>query len=381
MKLVALLVIVGAAVAAYSINAGARGPSAAAAVTPDPILGTWDLGSGGEVVVTGGPTHFVGTVSKPTSLSSCVHPVGQVVWDIDAGTPAGHYTGTHVGFNTPSCTPLPGWPATWDVDVSGSTDTLHFCDSPPPGTQGAGVVQCYDLQRVAPPAPSCGWLMLATRGSDDRLAGVEGYGMPNAVFLGLLRKNLRLGTGSNKVVTEKNTYPATDVWTAIRTKLNEYVYSERQGVVWLVARVRHAEAACPTIKIVLAGYSQGADATADALQGLTSAQRTRVLAVALFGDPLYNSAGPEDFITNFQRQEQVHDLKDGLLTTLFPKRFPFRMIPPDMFLRVLSYCHVTDPICQAGEVRRSTHTNYALSQDPRDAAAYFATTLKKLLAP
>lgn len=143
------LILLLLATAVVSVALG--GLSASAATTAvDPILGTWDLGGGGQVVVTGGPTSFIGTVSEPTSLSECVHPVGQVIWAIQAGASPGHYTGTHVGFHTPECTPFPGWPSTWDVSVSSGTYTLHFCDTVPAGADNSGVMSCTDLQRAAP---------------------------------------------------------------------------------------------------------------------------------------------------------------------------------------------------------------------------------------
>jgi len=109
-------------------------------------------------------------------------------------------------------------------------------------------------------------------------------------------------------------------------------------------------------KLLLDGYSQGAQVTADVYQSLNSQQRQFVLGVVLFGDPRYNhlsfaAIAPRD--------------NNGIL----PVRGEF---PADSRGKVLSYCHARDPICQGlGQLvlhGDGAHKTYSTLGEPQAAA-------------
>jgi hypothetical protein len=90
-------------------------------------------------------------------------------------------------------------------------------------------------------------------------------------------------------------------------------------------------------KIILLGYSQGAQATADAYEQLKPAQRGHVAAVVLWGDPRYNHAD--------HAADRDDRRWDGALGTRHS--FPDDA-KPGHGSKVFSYCNAHDPICQNG---------------------------------
>jgi Cutinase len=255
------------------------------------------------------------------------------------------------------------------------------CGASDQGGFGGSFSGTFHASRGSAP---CGWLMLGSRGSGESLADAEGYGKPDFVFFGDLVSLLGLGNltgdglGASGVEVLKNSYPAISVPAALVTPITmrRYISSWRAGVARIDTEINQALTRCSTTKIVLAGYSQGADATASAYAGLTSAQRQQVVAVALFGDPRYDPRAEEDVTTPFQQNQQAGLTRFGILTHIYPKTFPARPFPPDAVDRVLSYCHPKDPVCQAQLAGTSQHLDYYQSNgDPLDAAKYFAGLL------
>jgi Cutinase/PKD domain len=88
-------------------------------------------------------------------------------------------------------------------------------------------------------------------------------------------------------------------------------------------------------KIILAGFSQGAQVTANVYQSLTAAQQADITGVALFGDPLFNPQSPGD-MGDFNPQRQ------GVLA--HPKSRVRAAFPDNG--EVLSFCRADDAICQ-----------------------------------
>lgn len=92
---------------------------------------------------------------------------------------------------------------------------------------------------------------------------------------------------------------------------------------------------CPSTKIVLSGYSQGAQLVHTATQRLTAAAAARVNAVVTFGDP--------------DRDESFG---------------------PVAASKVLIICHDGDNICDNGIIITPAHSNYEI--DAPAAAAFVA---------
>ncbi|HEU5004970.1 MAG TPA: cutinase family protein [Candidatus Saccharimonadales bacterium] len=113
---------------------------------------------------------------------------------------------------------------------------------------------------------------------------------------------------------------------------------------------------CPSTRIVLDGYSQGAQVTGDVYQSLTFSQRRHIFGVVLFGDPRYNHSS----VTDMAKRDN-----NGIL----PVRDKF---PRDSRGKVLSYCHAQDPVCQGlGQFvlhGSGAHKTYAKTHEPEEAA-------------
>jgi hypothetical protein len=196
-----------------------------------------------------------------------------------------------------------------------------------------------------PPAAKCPkYVVYDSRGSGEP----KGISNPGEAFLRGFRDRLKSLNVGGVVTPVSNRYPAVGVWSwnplkvgdrlngvgAILGigKLGAYTDSTREGEAEVKSFVKdQVKSKCGKAgtKIVLLGYSQGAQATGDAYEDLGAAQRKHIAAVAMWGDPLYNHTNhPAD---------RDHRNKNGLLGT--------RKGLPDGN-KVFSYCNTHDPICQ-----------------------------------
>ena len=140
-------------------------------------------------------------------------------------------------------------------------------------------------------------------------------------------------------------------------KVGAYNDSVKGGEQWLDSEIKSREHACPKRRLILTGYSQGAQVAGDVFSGLSASVRGGILGVVLFGDPLYRN-------TSYAVQQKLG--KDGVIGTR--KEFPHGPT------RVLSYCHGNDPICQSyleGIHLLGGH-HYEKTGEPEKAAAIFA---------
>jgi Cutinase len=165
-----------------------------------------------------------------------------------------------------------------------------------------------------------------------------------------------------------NAYPAAGSWNIAGAVLKlpfGYHTSVVTGKTWLSGKIAAFERICPQTPMILTGYSQGAQVTADVYDGLRPG--TRVLGAVLFGDPYFNSR---------DRIADRGDFKRGLDGVLGTR--------PIFELKgsVLSYCHQHDPVCQGplsyvelARYRFSRHDNYDKLGEPEEAAQYFAPLL------
>lgn len=248
------------------------------------------------------------------------------------------------------------------------------------------------LGAVAPPASATTCLtytILGSRGSGDNIDFNEGIGAPGKVFA----DKFRALVGQANVTVVKNPYPAVGLgenWQDWINALGAGTFSSGFGVgayhdsvvagtEWLTNEVASVIASCPSTRILLSGYSQGAHVTADTYQyHLTPDQRTHIEGVVLYGDPYFTGsswAGRGDFEPN----------RNGILG-------PRDEYPFEDQGKILSYCHARDPVCQGRyswgplnvlslDFDFDQHTNYDVSPYPEQAARYFAATTAPLPDP
>jgi Cutinase len=114
----------------------------------------------------------------------------------------------------------------------------------------------------------------------------------------------------------------------------DYQRSKAQGVTALRAELAKTNAACPDTRFVVIGYSQGADVIGDTLQSSNVPAADQIGAVAMFGDPAFNSK--EKFVTGSFRAgtNGIFPRKTGALN--------------EFSSRIVSFCNGDDTFCQAG---------------------------------
>lgn len=110
----------------------------------------------------------------------------------------------------------------------------------------------------------------------------------------------------------------------------------RTGARNMAAQVARAISQCPTTKIILVGYSQGAQVTHLAGDLIPSSQYSKVAGILLFGDPNKGDRFPGTLNNN-----------------------------------VLTICDLLDPICAGVSLPVGTHLTYYL--DAPRAAAWIAS--------
>ncbi|KAG9584463.1 cutinase-domain-containing protein, partial [Aureobasidium melanogenum] len=142
-----------------------------------------------------------------------------------------------------------------------------------------------------------------------------------------LQRALESAFGGDNVATQGVTYPA-DVAGAISGALNP---GSAQGARTMASLTQQVLSKCPDTKVILAGYSQGAEQVHGALMNLQSGQ----VSVALtFGDPL--------------------------------QLIPFRNIEAG---RTKVYCNLLDGVCSGAFIISAAHLSYSF-EDTIPAAQF-----------
>ena len=215
-------------------------------------------------------------------------------------------------------------------------------------------------------ASSCArYVIVDTRGSGEPLNSVS---PPGARFVKAWKDSHK----GERVQVVSNPYPASGWQSFTRAGLKlpgAYHSSVVEGKRWLAQFLGLlAQQSSPCAKqrrILLVGYSQGAQVTGDVVEQhgvqLAAGVFPQLLGVVLFGDPYFNSADPVD------RGGFEHG-RNGWLGQR-------ALFSPSVRERMLSYCHAHDPVCQGplhnGEYLTSQHTDYAKLGEPEEAARYF----------
>jgi hypothetical protein len=140
-----------------------------------------------------------------------------------------------------------------------------------------------------PPPYQCGDLkFFGARGSGQASDDHGGYGPEIASTLTSVKSLLPAGTTLQDDALD---YPAIGVnWWDLNYYTYDYQASEMAGVESLQFDVRQYIRNCPTKRVILAGYSQGADVVGDTFLSLSPQEATHIAAVIMFGDPKFNPA-------------------------------------------------------------------------------------------
>jgi hypothetical protein len=230
------------------------------------------------------------------------------------------------------------------VDAEGAgfaIDNLSFTTAPPPAPEPQPAPQpspssrCYD------------YVIYDSRGSGEEKNEVSN---PGRGFVRGFRERLNDLHAGKRFTVVANLYPAVGVWSWNPLKVGQrlngfgallhvdqigaYKGSEREGEKKLRVMIENqVDSFCGKgkTKIILLGYSQGAQVAGNVYADLNARERKHVVAVTLWGDPLYNHRD--------RQADRENRPLDGSLGT----RGQF----PDGG-KVFSHCNTHDPICQWG---------------------------------
>jgi hypothetical protein len=202
----------------------------------------------------------------------------------------------------------------------------------------------------APVAPACPrFKVYDSRGSGEKKGAIS---KPGSKFLLGFLERLRSLHGTGRVEHQLNSYDAVGVWSfpdhagELLNGLGAVLHAGQIGDYWESVRggeeklrtfiSRQLNSACgrsARTKMILLGYSQGAQVTGNVYQDLypqmDKLERRQIGAVVLWGDPRFN---PLDLKANREDHRRV-----GLLG---PRS---KFSDPE---QVFSYCNTHDPICQ-----------------------------------
>ena len=190
-------------------------------------------------------------------------------------------------------------------------------------------VATIDANAVAAPSGSCAQVAIITARASTE---APGEGITGALVTQIVNSSAQ--TVSRASVD----YPAT---------LTNYASSSAQGVAALKTQLTNEVNACPTAKVVLLGYSQGAHVVLDTLGGggggvlgpttapVASSVAGHVAAVVTFGDPRHVVG-------------QAYDLGTSTRNGLFPRTSTQLSVLAGMAAKIHSYCDSGDEFCDSG---------------------------------
>jgi hypothetical protein len=221
------------------------------------------------------------------------------------------------------------------------------------------------LFQPAPPGPRCADYLVI----DSRDSGAEPRpSLPGFRFFAEATERFRGQTVRQLV----NPYPAagglpTPSGGVVNVR-SSYARSLADGKSRLRRLVTSRLRACPKAKLFLTGHGQGAHVTGDVYHALVGAPPSgfrRIVGVALFGDPRFNSA-------DRKAARGTPRFRVGRNGFLGPRK-PF---PASTRGRVRSFCHRYDYVCQATPLYDryglAPHRTYHLNGEPREALLDFA---------
>jgi hypothetical protein len=206
-----------------------------------------------------------------------------------------------------------------------------------------GGIDAHTAGAVAAPTSPCAAVhVIAARGSTEA---------PGAGVIGSLVTDIQSSVSSS-VSTQAVVYPA---------QLFPYNTSSTAGDTAVEQELTAEVQQCPSQKIVLVGYSQGAQIIGDALAGgggvsglgpasapVSSSIASHVVAVIQFGDPRH-------------MPNLTFDTGTGIgATGLFPRLANQSLVP---FAGIIqSYCDTGDPFCASGN-NLGAHLDYTTKYD------------------
>jgi hypothetical protein len=176
---------------------------------------------------------------------------------------------------------------------------------------------------------------VGVRGSGESYFGNDGLGSTVDDV-----KNQLVAKGVTGLGVEAIMYPAVPLfYDGLTAYPADYAASVEQGEDALTSFFDTFSSHCSSTPVILVGYSQGAQIAADVADALPSAIQAQIVAMTLFGDPLFNPTQSAVDVYNNSGLYGVWSTPGG------PGGFPPRQVPSSLASRSVSYCLANDPIC------------------------------------
>ena len=201
----------------------------------------------------------------------------------------------------------------------------------------------------------------------------------------ILRPERQRGSDPNLFNAWRVDYPAVSVASptglgAVFRLPGRYYRSVVQGKNWLRQHVNDKIEHCGAkTRIILSGYSQGAQVVGDIYQELEKSGRAGyIFGVVLFGDPYFNPT-PDGRGSSQGKWGPARER--GRLG----ERPPYGRYTRSYLSRIRSYCHKKDPVCQvSAPVWFADHENYGKTGpgqpgEATDAGRWLSTQLRAVL--
>ncbi|MFS0885726.1 cutinase family protein [Aeromicrobium sp. 179-A 4D2 NHS] len=192
------------------------------------------------------------------------------------------------------------------------------------------------------------WTIIGVRGTNDGTKASLGTQLPTAVSAFKAKK------GSANVTTQYVSYPA-DVWPSWDD--GAYTASLKAGRTALKSKITTRLKDCPSTKLALFGYSQGAHVVGDVVVGLSATQRKSLQGVGLIGDPMFNPG---------LKGSRTGDTKHG---GMLGRRASW---PSDVY--VYDVCNKKDQICASYSTAQSFAYLVNPFASPKEHLSYTTTT-------
>jgi hypothetical protein len=200
---------------------------------------------------------------------------------------------------------------------------------------------------TAAAAPGCGdfhWMGAAGSGQRDGAGLTANGGMGAVVYQSYLQLQAELAASGRTITAEAVQYPA--VAAPLDGGLGDWMHfmnSVKDGTDAAADQFKAFTERCPTTKVVLAGYSQGAMVIHRNLEDLADDPHVAAALLIADGDRL-----PGDTTINMGSTALVPGLGEGVAQEhSFLASAPTSPLPPAIGMRTVSVCDVGDPVCDS----------------------------------
>lgn len=143
-------------------------------------------------------------------------------------------------------------------------------------------------------------------------------------------------------------------WHIARANPDAYFASANSGTKILTNAILDIEKRCPLTKIIVMGYSQGAQVVHQALSSFSFEQANHVSSVVLIADPLRDKDDPNSVVYDPKNHPEElaqigsSDLRGGIINGSARLELSGFAIPSSLKDRVIEVCNTDDIVCFAG---------------------------------